>query len=80
MRLAVAPNILEKSLIHRFTCKFRQFRRNMEAARRECALHGLIAQHSGTWTSAQWKRQIRYANRLYRLSYGASPWRPYNGF
>ena len=67
-------------LIRRPGVTLRQLQRKFEASRREMRLHDQIAYHGSTWTSAHWKRQIRYATRLYRVAHGMSPWRKHNGF
>lgn len=61
-------------MLHRITRRLRAARRQLEAGRREMALHDQMAYHGETWTLAQWNRAIRNSDRLNRLALGKSPW------
>ena len=56
------------------------WQRWMEADRRGWKNLGRMFAYGREWNAAKWGREIRRANRIYRLTRGhGNPWKPYRG-
>jgi hypothetical protein len=48
----------------------------LEAGRREAQQTDRLADQGDTWPAAQWNREYRHWQRLYRIACGRCPWTP----